>query len=553
MLEVADKDIKTEVLDHHGLVAATCREIKLQEEINKRIGSKDPRRVVQPGLAVVAMIINGLGFTNRRLYLTPQFFNSKPLQLLLGEEVQAKDLNDHALGKALDEIADYGSTKLFGELAFAIAEREGLLEGMKETRLDSTSFALHGRYDSEEDIEAIEVCKGYSKDHRPDLNQVLLSLVVGTKANLPMWMESNSGNASDKKSFHETVRNMRAFQKQLKANDCHWIADSALYTPEKLLKHKDLYWTTRVVETISACKTLLEQEDFLWTKLEEGYAYSEIGSNYGGIKQRWIIVQSEQAYKRELKTLEKKVAKEAEAASKACWHLGNESFSCEKDAAAALKKLGKKYHFHRLQGSFEKIIKYPSRGRPKKEVLGEEVGVRVGCTITKDEEEIARESRRKGRFIIATNNLSEEELKPEDIFQSYRNQQDVERGFGFLKDPWFMVSSFFLKSRLRIEALMMIMTLCLLIYNLTQYRLRDALVKSGETLPNQKGKAYQRPTLKWIFQMMEGIGIVHIFDQAISKWRSIITNLDSIRQKIICLIGDTACEIYGLQKNFAGM
>jgi len=149
--------------------------------------------------------------------------------------------------------------------------------------------------------------------------------------------------------------------------------------------------------------------------------------------------------------------------------------------------------------------------------------------------------------------LNEEELKPEDIFQSYRNQQDVERGFGFLKDPWFMVSSFFLKSRLRIEALMMIMTLCLLIYNLTQYRLRDALVKSGETLPNQKGKAYQRPTLKWIFQMMEGIGIVPIFDQAISKWRSIITNLDSIRQKIICLIGDAACEIYGLQKNFAGM
>lgn len=131
MLEVADENIKTEILDHHGIVAATCREIQLKEEINKRIGSQDPRRVVQPGLAIVAMIINGLGFTNRRLYLTPQFFQSKPMQLLLGEDVQARDLNDHALGKALDEIAAYGSTKLFAELAFSIAEREGLLEDMK--------------------------------------------------------------------------------------------------------------------------------------------------------------------------------------------------------------------------------------------------------------------------------------------------------------------------------------------------------------------------------------------------------------------------------------
>ncbi|MCH9763847.1 MAG: DUF4277 domain-containing protein [Gammaproteobacteria bacterium] len=41
------------------------------QKINLRIGSKDSRRKIHPGLATVAMIINGLGFTNRRLYLTP--------------------------------------------------------------------------------------------------------------------------------------------------------------------------------------------------------------------------------------------------------------------------------------------------------------------------------------------------------------------------------------------------------------------------------------------------------------------------------------------------
>ena len=107
-LDIADTNMTSEVMDHHGLIAGLCKELKIAERINDRIGSLDPRRIVQPGLAVVAMIINGLGFTNRRLYLTPQFFESKAVGQLLEEGIKAADLNDHALGKALEEISDYG-------------------------------------------------------------------------------------------------------------------------------------------------------------------------------------------------------------------------------------------------------------------------------------------------------------------------------------------------------------------------------------------------------------------------------------------------------------
>ena len=64
--------------------------------------------------------------------------------MLFKENVCAKDFDDHALGKALDEIANYGSSKLFGELAFEIAMEQGVL-GPK-AHLDSTSFVLHGEY-----------------------------------------------------------------------------------------------------------------------------------------------------------------------------------------------------------------------------------------------------------------------------------------------------------------------------------------------------------------------------------------------------------------------
>lgn len=48
-----------------------------------------------------------------------------------------------------------------------------------------------------------------------------------------------------------------------------------------------------------------------------------------------------------------------------------------------------------------------------------------------------------------------------------------------------MVDSIFLKSEKRIEALMMVMTLTLMIYNVAQFRLREALKIQNETLPNR--------------------------------------------------------------------
>lgn len=141
-LEIAHSTMTTEVMDHHGLIAGICRELKIAERINSRIGSPDPRRIIQPGTAVNAMIINGLGFTNRRLYLTPQFFQSKAIEQLLGEGIQAEQLDDHALGKALDEIADYGPSRLYGEIAFEIMQEQQLLGA--EAHLDSSSFTLQG-------------------------------------------------------------------------------------------------------------------------------------------------------------------------------------------------------------------------------------------------------------------------------------------------------------------------------------------------------------------------------------------------------------------------
>ena len=133
------------------------------------------------------------------------------------------------------------------------------------------------------------------------------------------------------------------------------------------------------------------------------------------------------------------------------------------------------------------------------------------------------------------------------MLEEYKSQQHVEGGFRFLKDPWFMLDSIFLKLPHRIEALMMVMTLCLLVYNVAQYKLRLVLKEQNEILPNQLEKEVKNPTMRWIFQIMEGIGIVRFYDGAGKKlMKEVITNLNDLRKKIIRLQGDVACRMYGL-------
>jgi transposase len=138
-------NVNTFNLDHLGIVAGTWRELKIAERIDALIDNKDPRRVVSCGTAVVAMIINGLGFVGRTLYMTPGFFANKPVQRLFGEDIVAEDLNDHALGKTLDEIAKFGPTELFAHTALGIAIEHNLIG--TSAHLDSTTISVEGEYE----------------------------------------------------------------------------------------------------------------------------------------------------------------------------------------------------------------------------------------------------------------------------------------------------------------------------------------------------------------------------------------------------------------------
>ena len=158
---------KQKVIQHLGLVAGICNEIGIIETIDSEIIK--PKRKVSVGQTVQSMILNALGFSGRAMYLHPEFYRKRPVELLVGENISPEDLNDSCLGSALDALYDHGLTELFYKTASKALRKFNV--NHQFVHLDSTSFSLHGKYDTEDDsdTEVISITKGYSKDNHPEL------------------------------------------------------------------------------------------------------------------------------------------------------------------------------------------------------------------------------------------------------------------------------------------------------------------------------------------------------------------------------------------------
>ena len=197
---------RTQVLDHLGLVAGMFEELGIAEVIDQATQQDPEMRIVTAGHAVKAMVLNGLGFLNQQLYLVPHFFHHKPLPRLMAPGIQASHLNDDTLGRALDTLYDFGVTELYCLIAATAARRLGLTPTF--AHLDTTSFHVDGRYNSHEapDEQVVHITPGYSRDHRPDLNQVMLELIVEHQAGIPILMKPLSGNSSDAQEFGPVSR-----------------------------------------------------------------------------------------------------------------------------------------------------------------------------------------------------------------------------------------------------------------------------------------------------------------------------------------------------------
>ena len=162
-------------LDQHAIVAAVIDDLTMVQIVDGLV-SLDFQEKVSTGMALKAMILNGLGFSNRPLTLTAQFFANIPLEHILGPGITTKHFNRHQIGR-LENV-----------------ER-------RIQSLDSTSGSTFGA-----DPQSITISHGFCQDHRPGLRPVVVELILAQQGKTPRFIKPHNGKTSDSLVFGQPTK-----------------------------------------------------------------------------------------------------------------------------------------------------------------------------------------------------------------------------------------------------------------------------------------------------------------------------------------------------------
>lgn len=528
--------MQIENLDHLGLIAGLVDELGVVELTNEQLGEHKLEQV-SAGQVVKALILNALGFTSAPLYLFSQFFESKPVAHLLGEGVVAGQLNDDRLGRVLDQLYAEGTSSFFLRCALRAVERFGV--GVDQVHLDSSSFSMQGEYEQQQteagdlDQQPIKIVRGYSRDQRPDLKQFVVNLMCSADGGVPLWLKVSDGNQSDAQQF---AKLMSKFAENWQMESA-FVIDAAFYSKPNIQQVGVLKWVSRVPQTLSDAQALVQCDTDDLTAVacsNKDYRMWETTAEYGGVKQRWILIESQSRkadqslWEPELKKLERRLNRELK-------QLQQQVFACKPDALEALLRFQDTLAVHQVTEATVETVrtKRPpgSAAKDKSEDKTVSTGYRLKVKLERRATTEATYQNQRSRFILATNQLDVAQWPADKLLKEYKGQQKVERGFRFLKDPLFFASSLFVKKPQRVEALALVMALTLMIYTLAERKLRQTLAAQQQTVLDQKKQPTAKPTFRWVIQKFQGIHLVQI-DQLKQ-----ISNLNDERRRIIRFLG----------------
>jgi len=205
----------------------------LSELLDRYLPAGDARTQL-PATAVLRALVCNLAIARGPLYGIGEWaerFDPALLGLAAGE-VEA--LNDNRVGRALDELFDSDRGSLLTELVVGVVSEFAI--DTSQLHNDSTTVTLHGAYVRADGTErggkpTVVAARGHSKDHRPDLKQLLLTLTVSADGAVPIAHRLLDGNTTDDSTHIETWEGLRALTGRC---DFLYVADSKLATHEQM-------------------------------------------------------------------------------------------------------------------------------------------------------------------------------------------------------------------------------------------------------------------------------------------------------------------------------
>jgi transposase len=331
-------------LDHWGLLASTLRDFGLMSRIDARL-VPDEQEEITPGDAGAGMILNGLGFAKRPLSFTPQFFAHTPLDLWWRGGVHAEMCNRFTLGRTLDEVSASGGDLWWSARAVAVCTQAGL--DLRFHHLDTTRFALRGDSGPDSDAHAMTIPHGSATDHRPDLPQAVLALMVAQDGGVPWVSKSGEGNASETPMFQERAA-ARMATLQRAPTPRYLVADAKLSHADQAAHLRHLGCITRMPNTLKRVGQVLGHalRGDTWHRLDETTRSQRIELCHSGMAQRWLVVAAPVALERAQASVHTAQECAADASEQPLLPLHAHRFETPEAAHAALVALETSWRDH---------------------------------------------------------------------------------------------------------------------------------------------------------------------------------------------------------------
>jgi len=533
------------------IVSAYARTLGVVDEVDRLCGSK---RGVSDGQIVLALVLDALSGRSP-LFRLAQAFAKLDTELLLGEAISPEKLNDDAVGRALDRIFEVGTSKVLS----AVALRAVKLFDLDTTHVhhDTTSHSVYGDYDLYGEgafDQPFAITFGFSKDHRPDLKQLVHSLLC-VDAGIPIFSQCENGNLSDKVVNRNLIPTMVERMRELGQDNFLYVADSALITPDNLALMDDFKSGFRFVSRLPASYkecgkaiakavrqdswhdlgTLSEEPSTPKRKPAHYHGFETVVDLYG-VWYRALVVHSDAYDERRTKRLERTLEQDRVEVERVASEQEKIEYACAPDAQAALSRLPKG-RFHELVGQVEEKPIYAT-GRPKADGTRkiQRTTYRLKISLQPREQAIARGLKEAGCFVLITNEPEEAmgELSSKELLSAYQDQHSVEQNFGFLKDP-VIVNALFLKSPRRIEALGLILVLALMVWRLMERTMRISLKESNAKVVGWNNRQTSRPT-----SFMMTTKFVSVIVLRTAERRFLAEPLDPVQERYLQILGLSA-------------
>jgi transposase len=536
------------------IISAYAEKIGLVERIDALLRCE---MEVSPGRIVLAMILDALSGRSP-LFRLNEFYADKDIELLLGEPIPLSKLSDDTLGRVLEKLWNVGTNKVLGTVMLGVMQNYDL--DTSHVHHDTTSCELFGDYllyESEDHDQPFRITNGFSKGHRPDLKQLVLSLLC-VDHGIPIGMLVVDGNESDKTINKNLIPEMVERMRNLGESRFIYVADSALVTKENLELIDDwdngFLFVSRLPMTYKECKFAIRRAviDNDWedigvlaqdsgTGKHKGASYRsyETAVTLYGVNYRAVVIHSDAHDKRRRKKLDKQLAEDRKHLARIKKEIEKIEFACEPDAVEAAKRIPA-LGFHRLTASVAPKPKY-KRGRPKADGTKVLKEMRYCLKISSEvnERAVQRAREEAGCFVLITNTLAEgtESIPAAKLLATYKEQHLVEQNFGFLKDPVF-VNALFLKSPKRIEALGLVLVLALLIWRLMERTMRMHLEETESTVTGWDNRQTSRPTSFMMTTKFKGIFVLTSAER-----RSLAQPLTSVQMAYLAIL-EIAPEVF---------